>query len=126
MSVVTMDVALFTVGFVVFCVNGDVRPQRAHTAALHPLPRCGIPADIECSPGVHDVESVCACVDQRRQQHVASDTGTKVEPHSLHRLKILATATAAPNPLSMPTTVTPLAHDACIASSAVTPWSPAP
>ena len=33
---------------------------------------------------------------------------------------------AAPNPLSIPTTVTPLAHDACIASRAVTPSSPAP
>ena len=32
-----------------------------------------------------------------------------------------ATAHAAPNPLSMPTTVIPAAHDACIARSAVTP-----
>ncbi len=39
---------------------------------------------------------------------------------------IRPTAEAAPNPLSMPTTVTPLAHDACIASSAVTPSSAEP
>ena len=32
-----------------------------------------------------------------------------------------ATAQAAPKPLSMPTTVIPAAHDACMASSAVTP-----
>ena len=37
-----------------------------------------------------------------------------------------AIAHAAPNPLSIPTTVTPLAHEACIANSAVTPSSDAP
>ncbi len=43
-----------------------------------------------------------------------------------HRRSIRATAQAAPKPLSMPTTVTPLAHEACIASNAVTPSSAAP
>ena len=39
---------------------------------------------------------------------------------------IRATAQAAPKPLSMPTTVMPAAHDACMASSAVTPSRAAP
>ena len=37
-----------------------------------------------------------------------------------------ATAQAAPKPLSMPTTVTPDAQEASMASRAVTPSSPAP
>jgi len=37
-----------------------------------------------------------------------------------------ATAQAAPNPLSMPTTATPDAHDESIASNAVTPSNDEP
>ena len=42
------------------------------------------------------------------------------------RWMILATALAAPNPLSIPTTVIPLAQEACIANRAVTPSRPEP
>src|SRR5205085_7444657 len=60
--------------------------------------------------------------------HVAGDPGEAVEPGDGggHRPQIRATAHAAPNPLSMPTTVIPAAHDACMASSAVIPSSAAP
>ena len=52
--------------------------------------------------------------------------GHPVVCSAIEHKAVLATAQAAPNPLSMPTTVTPAAHDACMASSAVTPSSAAP
>ena len=102
--------------------------SRAHTAALDPLERDPVTVDAESRQRADDLVDVGAGVDQGRQQHVAGDTRATVEPHgaAAHRGSIRATAHAAPNPLSMPTTVTPLAHDACIASSAVTPSSAAP
>ena len=60
------------------------------------------------------------------ERHVAGDAGEAVEPGEPFRVRHRrrrATAHAAPKPLSMPTTVIPDAHDASIASSAVTPSS---
>ena len=95
-----------------------------------------------------------ARVEQAAQRHVPGDAGEAMEPRHPARLlrrgrlrrrrsppsralsralpgagghgNIRATAQAAPNPLSMPTTVSPAAHDACIASNAVIPSSAAP
>ena len=50
------------------------------------------------------------------QRHVAGDAGEAVEPGDVRaHLSIRSTAQAAPKPLSMPTTVTPAAHDASMA-----------
>ena len=59
-------------------------------------------------------------------RHVAGGAGETVKPSGAGHCIILAIAHAAPNPLSIPTTVTPLAHEACIASSAVIPSRLAP
>ncbi len=100
-----------------------------------------------------DLVQVGAGVDEAAQRHVPGDAGEAVEPGDVdlpgwgpnptllrsvgplphagraavrsHRRR-RATAQAAPYPLSMPTTVIPDAHDASIASSAVTPSSAAP
>ena len=86
---------------------------------------------IDAEPGddVGHRHLIGAGVHERPQGHVARGAGEAVEPGGAgHRRRpiVRAMAQAAPKPLSMPTTLTPLAHDACIASSAVTPASPAP
>ena len=77
--------------------------------------------------GLHFIE-VGAGVDERPESHVTGDAGEAVEPgHTGHErnplptLSSRATPQAAPYPLSMPTTVTPAAHELSMASSAVTP-----
>ena len=52
------------------------------------------------------------------------DRSARAEPRATGNRR--ARAQAAPNPLSMPTTVMPEAHEASIDSNAVTPSSPAP
>ena len=121
--------------------GGDATPQ--HRLDLEgPAPE-GQPLE----QGQHLVE-VGAGIEQAAERHVPGDPGEAVEPG--HRARpgppvdaparrrtsvttcdaghgsIRATAQAAPNPLSMPTTVMPAAHEACMASSAVTPSSAAP
>ena len=97
-------------------------------------PRLPEPAAPRTRLGIGDIVFVMqgddvAGVHQRAHRHVASGAGEAVEPggagHAGTR-SARAIAHAAPKPLSMPTTVMPLAHDACIASSAVTPSSPDP
>ena len=86
-----------------------------------------------------ELATVGSGVDEAAERHVPGDAGEAVEPGdpplgpgirrsgssrlspSGHR-SILATAHAAPKPLSIPTTVIPAAHEACIASNAVTPF----
>mgnify|MGYP003704107007 CR=1 FL=1 len=79
-------------------------------------------------PGTHrsELTEVGAGVHQRCQGHVAGSASEAVEPRGAAHGHIRATAHAAPNPLSMPTTVTPLAHEACMANNAVTPSNPEP
>ncbi len=109
-------------------VHGDVRPRRADTTALDSLERERVPVDAEPGQSVDDRVHVGTGIDERGEQHVAGHAGAAVEPDraGTHRRSIRATAQAAPKPLSMPTTVTPLAHEACIASNAVTPSRAAP
>ena len=61
-----------------------------------------------------------------RRRYPKSSGTTRSPCQHPRRRNTRKTAQAAPKPLSMPTTVTPDAHDACIASSAVTPSSAAP
>src|SRR5439155_4941 len=76
--------------------------------------------------------TIGAGVEQRSERHVAGDAGERVEPgdggHARRARwsQARATAQAAPKPLSIPTTVTPAAHEASMASSAVTPPKLAP
>ena len=111
-------------------------------AAQHGLEGEQVPVHRE---GLHDRgdrDRVGARVHECAEGHVARGPGEAVEPggadatlvagsgtarkgHAGTR-RMRAIAHAAPKPLSTPTTVTPLAHDACIASSAVTPSSPEP
>lgn len=99
-------------------------------AAHRRLEAEGVVVHRQAGENGRDGHGVGAGVHQRCHRHVAGGACEAVEPggaaaFGAHR-NILATAQAAPNPLSMPTTVTPLAHEACIASSAVTPSRPAP
>ncbi len=119
------------VGVVV--VDDDVGPGGPHATALDPLEHEGVPVDVEPADHRGDEVGVRAGIDQGGHRHVAGDARLTVEPgnptwsrHRAGHVKMRAIAQAAPKPLSMPTTVTPLAHDACMASSAVTPSRPAP
>ena len=88
-----------------------------------------------------DQRQVGAGVDQAAEGHVAGDAGEAVPPGDRRHdrpvfpatpsttaagARMRATAQAAPNPLSMPTTTSPEAHEASMASRAVTPPRPAP
>ncbi len=113
--------------------DDDVRPRRRHAAALHTLERQRVAVDAEPGEGGEHGLAVGAGVDEGAEQHVAGDAGAALRvgdatvPAGHRRARsILATAHAAPKPLSTPTTVMPLAHDASIASSAVTPSSDEP
>ena len=138
----TMLVVLVMV-MVVLVVDDDVGPRGANTAALDALEQQGVAIDAEATDGGCNHVGVGAGVDECGHRHVACDARLAVEPgdpsaigcrrprrrgtcHRFGHVNIRAMAHAAPKPLSMPTTVTPLAHEACIASSAVTPSSPAP
>ncbi len=107
------------------------------SAARQPTSQDGLnrelPAlNIEQREKLHDAVKIGTGVDQAAQRHVAGDAGEAVEPSDrgltvVHRHgKSRATAQAAPKPLSMPTTVTPEAHEANMASRAVTPSNAAP
>ena len=104
-------------------------PTSPPAAALHPLERHRVAVDAEPGERAGDDVGVGAGIDERAEHHVAGDAGRAVEVgdgasgSAVIAADIRATAHAAPKPLSMPTTVTPLAHEACIASSAVTPSS---
>ena len=114
----------------VMLVDDDVGPRRRHAATLHSLERQGVTVQGHAPESGEHRLLLSAGIDQRPEQHVAGDPGAALHVGDStgygHDRRILATAHAAPKPLSMPTTVTPLAHDACIASSAVTPPSEAP
>src|SRR6056297_3527900 len=122
--VCTVPVGVLGVGAqgVWFPVDDDVGPGGPHAATLHTLEHQGVAADAERGDGAGN--------HQRRHGHVTGDARLSVEPGDAPARtghgSIRAMAQPAPKPLSMPTTLTPLAHDACIASSAVTPSSPAP
>ena len=91
-----------------------------------------------------DLGEIGAGIDQAAERHVAGDPGKAVPPgEGRHRAvraargagggrattagpRMRATAQAAPNPLSMPTTTIPEAQDASMARRAVTPSRPAP
>ena len=70
-------------------------------------------------------------IEQGADEHVAAQTGENVEVKGLHghpaaaaeaaRALMLAAAYPPPNPLSMFTTVRPLAHELSIPSNAVSP-----
>ena len=110
-------------------VDGHVRLGGGDAAAPHRLERQGVAIHRQGAHDVHHADRVRAGMDQCGHGHVARGPGEAVEPggaaDGVHP-HILATAQAAPKPLSMPTTVTPLAHEACMASRAVTPSNPAP
>ena len=117
-------------------VDDDVRPRGPDSAALDPLEQQGVAVDAEPADRLRDHVGIGARVDERGHRHVAGHAGLAVEPrhpnagavvrHRVGHVRIRATAAAAPKPLSMPTTVTPLAHEACMASRAVTPSRPEP
>ena len=115
---------------VVMVVNDDIGPGGAHAAALDLLEHERVAVDAESADDRRDNVGVGAGIDERRHRHVAGHSRLAVEPgdpgHRCGQMNMRPIAQAAPKPLSMPTTVTPLAHDACIASNAVTPSSPAP
>ena len=120
-------------GVMVMIVDDDVGPGGAHAASLDLLEQQGVAVDAEATDGRCHHVRVGAGIDQRGHRHVAGNTCLAVEPgdgqlagHRVGHVNMRAIAHAAPKPLSMPTTVTPLAHEACMASSAVTPSSPAP
>ena len=99
--------------------HDDVGLCRGDAAAHHVLERQRVAVEVEPADELGDHQRVGAGIDQRRHRHVAGGAGEAVEPGGSGHCIILAIAHAAPNPLSIPTTVTPLAHEACIASSAV-------
>src|SRR4051794_10097233 len=106
------------------CLHLD--PRTGKSATEH---RCRFerpPADGDAlAQRAHFVE-IGAEVDERAERHVSGDAGEAVEPGDNRHFNNRITALAAPKPLSMPTTVMPAAHDASMASRAVTPSSAAP
>ena len=105
----------------------------------------GPPVDREPAEQASHLVEVSPSVDQAAERHVTGDPGEAVEPSDprpeprgrlagsvqaaggvlVHRSARVA-AHAAPKPLSIPTTVTPEAQEANIASNAVTPSNEAP
>ena len=123
-AVVWMTVLMIMVVIVV--EHDDVGVGGGDPAARHVVERQGVAVEIEPPDDLGDHQRLGSGVDQRRHGHVTGGAGEAVEPCGSCHCIILAIAHAAPNPLSIPTTVTPLAHDACIASSAVMPSRLAP
>ncbi len=101
--------------------HDDVCLDRGDPATRDPIEGQRVPVEVEFADRVGDHRRVGTGIDQCGQGHVAGSTGEAVEPGGAGHGIILAIAHAAPKPLSIPTTVTPLAHDACIASNAVMP-----
>ena len=124
---------------------GDV-PRRPHDAALfgvdddlrrtdasaHDRVGLELPStDGDAAAELAHLVDVGTGVDEAGECHVAGDPREAVEPRDVGHVSVdrdrsctvhsRNAAHAAPNPLSMPTTVTPAAHDASIASSAVMP-----
>ena len=123
---VVVRVHMVGVGVGVGVVHDDVGPRRGNAAALHPFERERVAIDAQTGQSGRDLVAVCAGVDERAEEHVAGHPGRALDVGDPRHDIIRATAQAAPKPLSMPTTVTPLAHDESIASSAVTPSSDVP
>ena len=125
------DLPRRAVRVVVVVVDDDVGPRGRHAAALHPLEGQRVAVDTQTTERLVHRAGVGAGVDEGAEEHVAGDAGAALHVGDSRRAhvalrSIRATAHAAPKPLSMPTTVTPLAHDDSIASNAVTPSSAAP
>ena len=116
-----------TESFTVTTARVAAIPPRSTDSRSRAHPPNGQPLE----EGRHLVE-IRPGIEQAAQGHVAGDAGEAVEPG--HRAgavgdahgRVRATAQAAPNPLSMPTTVIPAAQEACMANSAVTPSRAAP
>ena len=118
-------VSVFVIVVMMFdddCVGGG------NSAAVDAIGGESPAVEVKTRHDVGDCHCVGTCVDESTHQHVAGDTRPAVHPRSVHVrwFKMRAMAQPAPKPLSMPTTVTPAAHEACMASSAVTPSSDAP
>jgi len=98
----------------------DRLPVGGWDLRFEPVLRCGIAAT---QAVVHAPETAVV----RTAGHIAGLVEEARLPDRVTR-RALATfrALAAPNPLSMPTTVRPAAHEASMASRAVTPSSAAP
>jgi hypothetical protein len=119
-------VMLMIVVSVLTVEHDDVCLRCRDSAAHHILERQRISVEIEPADQIGNHRGVGTRVDQGRHRHVAGGASKAVEPGGSSHCIILAIAHAAPNPLSIPTTVTPLAHDACIANNAVIPSKLAP
>ncbi len=83
-------------------------------------------------PALEFIEGHTA-IEQRGQRHVARDAGKTIEIRNFHNdfealcvRKTDAANAAAPKPLSILTTATPLAHELSIPSSAAKPPNEAP
>ena len=111
---------------VVTVVDHDQCLGGGDAASRDPLECQRVAVELEPTDEIGDRHRIGPGIDQGGHGHVAGGSGKAVEPRRSGHCIILAIAHAAPNPLSIPTTVIPLAHDACIANSAVTPSRPAP
>ena len=126
---------------VIFVITVNVldhdRSRGRHAGPLRRLEGQRVVVQVETAHDLRDFDLclhlISCCIDERCEHHVARHSGRAVEPGDATRIAthdiartMRAAAQAAPYPLSMPTTDTPLAHVACIASNAVTPSSPDP
>jgi hypothetical protein len=122
-------------------LGDDVRLGPGDAVAQHRLGVEAPPTDRQAFADPPHLAEVGAGVEQRTECHVAGDATEAVEPgdpasgvaggavgahRSVPTGSMRDTAIAAPNPLSIPTTVTPAAQVAIIPNNAVTPSSPAP
>ena len=122
-------------------LDGDDGAAGGDTAPQHGLDLEGPPAERQSLEQAQDLVESGSGVDEAAERHVPGDAGEAVEPGdgpSRRRDRrdgapgvdghgsIRARAHAAPKPLSIPTTVIPAAHEACMASRAVTPSRAAP
>ena len=98
--------------------------QSTDPLALHTLDVDPNALDAERRGNAAEFLELRACVEQRREEHVAGETADAVEVgdsgHSLPRA-MRAAIVPAPSPSSMPTTASPAAQEASIALSAVVP-----
>ena len=124
--VVVVVVVRVAGAFVAVCVGHHHGVGGRHTTPQHIVERERVAVDVQAAEDVGHPHLVGPGMHQRAHGHIARSAGEAVEPGGAGHGIILAIADAAPKPLSMPTTVTPLAHEACMASSAVTPSRPAP
>ena len=114
----------------VVMMHRDDRASGGDTATLCALERERVVVHGQRRKNGTDHQLIGTRVDERGQGHVAGGARRTIEPghprHGVQPRTMRATAQAAPYPLSMPTTVMPLAQVACMASNAVTPSSPDP